>query len=171
MAPRKNGQTRQQPPSRTRVYVDGFNLFYGSLKDRGLLWLNLGLLADRLAGGPVDAVLYCTSMMRGGDFDLVEPIRLMVKEEGREVVVVNPQRERSEALQRVASTYLQLDAALLHRSLLPDRVELASGRVVTRPELWRRGGERPSGAKRTRDDAREACCAAGGGIDVRKFLP
>lgn len=59
----------------TRVYIDGFNLFYGSLKGEGLLWLGLGPLADHLAGGCVDRILYCTAMVRSGPEDPLKAVR------------------------------------------------------------------------------------------------
>ena len=33
---------------RTRVYVDGFNLYYGALKDTPFKWLNLAELTRRV---------------------------------------------------------------------------------------------------------------------------
>lgn len=50
--------------TRVRVYVDGFNLYYGALKPKpALKWLDLVALADRLSpgGDAVDHVRYFTA--------------------------------------------------------------------------------------------------------------
>ena len=52
---------------RTRVYVDGFNLYYGALKGTPFKWLDLAELARRLlpAGHVVDRVSYFTARVSG----------------------------------------------------------------------------------------------------------
>ena len=52
---------------RTRVYVDGFNLYYGALKDTPFKWLNLVKLARRMlpAGHVVDKLNYFTARVSG----------------------------------------------------------------------------------------------------------
>ena len=52
---------------RTRVYVDGFNLYYGALKGTPYKWLDLVDLARRLlpAGHLVDRVNYFTARVSG----------------------------------------------------------------------------------------------------------
>ena len=52
---------------RTRVYVDGFNLYYGALKDTSFKWLNLAELTRRLlpAGYAVDKLNYFTARVSG----------------------------------------------------------------------------------------------------------
>ena len=52
---------------RTRVYVDGFNLYYGALKDTPFKWLNLAELTRRLlpAGHAVDKLNYFTARVSG----------------------------------------------------------------------------------------------------------
>ena len=37
--------------SRTNVYIDGFNLFYGALKGSGYKWLDLDVLCRHLPAG------------------------------------------------------------------------------------------------------------------------
>ena len=53
---------------RTRVYVDGFNLYYGALKGTQFKWLNPVELARRVlpAGYVVDKLLYFTARLSGG---------------------------------------------------------------------------------------------------------
>ena len=52
---------------RTRVYVDGFNLYYGALKGTPFKWLNPVDLARRVlpAGYVVDKLLYFTARISG----------------------------------------------------------------------------------------------------------
>lgn len=52
---------------RTRVYVDGFNLYYGALKGTRFKWLDLVKLADLLLpdGHTVDRLRYFTARVSG----------------------------------------------------------------------------------------------------------
>ena len=52
---------------RTRVYVDGFNLYYGALKGTSFKWLNLVELARQLLPAPysVDKLNYFTARVSG----------------------------------------------------------------------------------------------------------
>ena len=51
----------------TRVYVDGFNLYYGAVKSTPYKWLNLVELARQLlpAGYVVDKLKYFTARVSG----------------------------------------------------------------------------------------------------------
>lgn len=47
---------------RVRVYIDGYNLYYGLIREYRLHWLDLAELSRRLnSGWPVDRVVYCTA--------------------------------------------------------------------------------------------------------------
>lgn len=49
-------------PPRARVYIDGFNLYYGALKRTPHKWLDLEAWCARLLPGySVDQILYCTA--------------------------------------------------------------------------------------------------------------
>ena len=52
---------------RTRIYVDGFNLYYGALKGTPFKWLNLVELSYRLlpAGHTIDKLNYFTARISG----------------------------------------------------------------------------------------------------------
>ena len=52
---------------RTRVYVDGFNLYYGAVKGTPFKWLNLVELAYQIlpAGHSVDKLNYFTARVSG----------------------------------------------------------------------------------------------------------
>jgi len=48
----------------TRVYIDGFNLYYGLIRKYRLHWLDLEKFSERLnLGQPVDRIIYCTAMV------------------------------------------------------------------------------------------------------------
>jgi hypothetical protein len=62
--------------SNVRVYVDGFNLYYGCLKGTPYRWLDLGALCRTLL--PNDAILgirYCTARVSARVSDPQKPIR------------------------------------------------------------------------------------------------
>lgn len=52
---------------RTRVYVDGFNLYYGALKGTQFKWLNLVDIARHVlpAAHTIDKVIYFTARVSG----------------------------------------------------------------------------------------------------------
>lgn len=51
-----------ETPPRVRVYVDGFNLYYGALqKNPAVKWLDIESWASSLVGTPVKHVTYCTA--------------------------------------------------------------------------------------------------------------
>ena len=51
--------------SKTFVYIDGFNLYYGAIRGKGFYWLDLQAFGRRLNGNQdVERVIYCTAMSR-----------------------------------------------------------------------------------------------------------
>lgn len=56
-------------PLKTNVYVDGFNLYYGALKDRDYAckWLDIGRLSELLVGSrhTVNRIRYFTAEVKG----------------------------------------------------------------------------------------------------------
>lgn len=51
---------------RVRVYIDGFNLYYGSLKDTPFKWLDVLRLSEMLAPSrPIDHIRYFTARVSG----------------------------------------------------------------------------------------------------------
>lgn len=65
---------------RTVVYVDGFNLFYGSLKGRPYRWLDLGAFFDRTLppGHRLEVVKYFTARVSALPHDPDAPARQAV---------------------------------------------------------------------------------------------
>jgi len=61
------------------------------------------------------------------DTDLVEPIKLVRQEFNRPVMVVNPQRSRSDRMRKAATSYELLDQDLLALCQFPRHLTDASG--------------------------------------------
>ncbi|MDZ7801215.1 MAG: hypothetical protein U5K81_10550 [Trueperaceae bacterium] len=61
---------------RTRVYVDGFNLYYGALRGTPYKWLDLSTLHGRLLPkNRIDPIYYCTARVTGRAHDPDQPVR------------------------------------------------------------------------------------------------
>lgn len=62
---------------RTNIYVDGFNLYYGSLQGTPYKWLNIDELCKRLIRGnyPVQRIRYFTARLTARPNDLQQPQR------------------------------------------------------------------------------------------------
>jgi len=59
----------QMRPQRTHVYVDGFNLYYGSLRKTSYKWLDLKKLFTKLLGlqHNISAINYYTARINNRD--------------------------------------------------------------------------------------------------------
>lgn len=58
------------PKLRARVYIDGFNLYYGALKGTTHKWLNLETWCARLLPGhDIDQIVYCTARVTSTPFN------------------------------------------------------------------------------------------------------
>ena len=65
-------------PSRTNVYVDGFNLYYGCLKGTPYKWLDIGALCRLLLPNDhINKIRYFTAKVSGRPPDLQQPQRQM----------------------------------------------------------------------------------------------
>jgi hypothetical protein len=64
---------------RANVYVDGFNLYYGALKDKGpgFKWLDLATLLTKhlIPANPINRIRYFTARVSGRPGDLDAPVR------------------------------------------------------------------------------------------------
>ncbi len=71
------------------------------------------------------------------DTDLCEPVRLVVSELGRKVVIVNPRghKQPAAALRKVATETRKIRATALLESQLPNQIEDQWG-TITRPANW-----------------------------------
>jgi len=61
---------------KTYVYVDGFNLYYGAVKDTPYRWLNLRKLCDLLLpGSKIEKIKYFTARIAARPNDPSQPTR------------------------------------------------------------------------------------------------
>lgn len=62
-----------------RVYVDGFNLYYGAVKSSPYKWLDLGALCRHmLPGDAIQSIEYFTAVVSGRPHDPSMPVRQQV---------------------------------------------------------------------------------------------
>jgi uncharacterized LabA/DUF88 family protein len=66
-------------PPRTFVYVDGFNLYYGAVKDTALKWLNIRRLCELLLPGySIERIKYFTARVSARKDDPQKPTRQQI---------------------------------------------------------------------------------------------
>ena len=66
---------------KTYVYIDGFNLYYGALKNTPHKWLNIETLCTKLLqGNQIEKIKYFTAPLkvRNGDSDPDKPVRQQI---------------------------------------------------------------------------------------------
>ena len=70
----RNMMSRKQ---RTYIYIDGFNLYYGAVKDTPYKWLDLKLLFEKLlhSSHEIQAIKYYTAKVSAHANDIKAPIR------------------------------------------------------------------------------------------------
>lgn len=71
------------------------------------------------------------------DSDLVEPIRVVVREVGKRVGLLVPVASPTKSLIDVASFHLHIRNAHLARSQFPDVIQRHDGDPLVRPDAWR----------------------------------
>lgn len=103
---------------RTRVYIDGFNLFYGCLKGTGAKWLNPALLCDNLLPrNRIEAVRYFTATVSARPNDPDQASR---------------QQTYFRALVTEPRISIHLGHFLTHEVGMPDAAAWAQGRYLKR---------------------------------------
>lgn len=70
------------------------------------------------------------------DTDLVEPIRIVVKELNRPVGILTPVSKPAGSLAAVCSFVRHIREDHLERSLFPDELTTATGKVIRKPDDW-----------------------------------
>ena len=93
-------------------------------------------IAVEMLGDAADDA-FDTAILVSADGDLVGPVRAVRERHGKRVVVAFPPGRESRHLRREADAALTIGRAITRRSQLPDRVRVADGRTVERPERWR----------------------------------
>ena len=64
---------------RTNVYIDGFNLYYGAIKNTAYKWLDLSKLYSLvLPNDQIQEIKYFTALVKGRPQDPTQPIRQQV---------------------------------------------------------------------------------------------
>lgn len=64
---------------KANVYVDGFNLYYGCLKDTPYRWLNLAELCRlMLPGDDINQIAYFTALVSARPYDPDQPVRQQI---------------------------------------------------------------------------------------------
>ena len=78
---------------------------------------------------------YQAAVLVANDSDLLEPVRIVSKELGLVVGILNPHRKASRVLALEASFVKQIRPAALQASQLPASLKDAHG-VITKPAVW-----------------------------------
>lgn len=99
---------------RTRVYVDGYNLFYACLKGSAYKWLDVhALVASRLPKNQIDKVRYFTARVSARPHDPGQPQR---------------QETYLRALATIPEVELHFGHFLTHEISMPDAAAWAAGK-------------------------------------------
>ena len=137
----------------TRVYIDGFNLYFGAAKRWQCKWLNPVTsppemvrvikteekgsdvnLASQLLNDAHQKRMECAVLVTG-DSDLLMPVRIVKEELGLTVGVLNPQKHPCAVLKRHATFYKHLKRERTIASLLPDPLADIHG-DFHKPKEW-----------------------------------
>lgn len=90
---------------KTWVYIDGFNLYYGAVKDTPYRWLDLNRMCQRLLPGhQITRIKYFTARVSGRSNDLSQPTR---------------QQTYFRALRTLANLEIILGRFLSHEVMMP----------------------------------------------------
>lgn len=99
---------------RTRVYVDGYNLYYACLKSTPFKWLDpLALAREQLPRNDIDKLRYFTAQVSARPHDPDQPVR---------------QQIYFRALSTVPEIEIQLGHFLTHEITMPDAAAWKAGR-------------------------------------------
>ncbi|MES2001711.1 MAG: NYN domain-containing protein [Pseudomonadota bacterium] len=99
---------------RTRVYVDGYNLFYACLKGSAYKWLNVhALVTNLLPKNRIDKLRYFTAQVSARPHDLNQPQR---------------QQTYLRALATIPEIEVHFGHFLTHEVSMPDAASWAAGR-------------------------------------------
>lgn len=99
---------------RTRVYIDGYNLFYACLKGSAYKWLDIhALVASRLPKNQIDMVRYFTARVSARPHDPAQPQR---------------QETYLRALATIPEVELHFGHFLTHEVNMPDAAAWSAGK-------------------------------------------
>jgi uncharacterized LabA/DUF88 family protein len=77
-----------------------------------------------------------TALVLTNDSDLVEPIRIAIREVGKKVGLLAPVESPTRSLTEVASFCLHVRPGHLLRAQFPEKIDTPEGRPILRPEKW-----------------------------------
>lgn len=124
---------------RTSIYIDGFNLYYGAVKNTPYKWLDFKAAFGMLLQPHhrIDAIHYFTAQVSGRR-DPQQPMRLVRQHHPTKLLgLVFPRRETggypSRELSRHANFVLRLGERVLAACQLPD---LIPGTRIHKPAAW-----------------------------------
>lgn len=92
-------------------------------------------IAVEMLGDAADDA-FDTAILVSADSDLVGPVRALRERHGKRVVAAFPPGRESRHLRREADAALTIGRAIIRRNQLPDRLRVADGRTLERPERW-----------------------------------
>ena len=134
---------------KTFVYVDAFNLYYGTAKDTPYKWLDLQALcqimipkntlhasstSQRLLVDAFDNAFECAVIV-SGDSDLRAPVQIVANRFHKTLGVLNPQKKPCKALQGAAHFYKHIREAALQASQFPAILTDRQG-TFHKPSSW-----------------------------------
>ncbi len=143
---------------RINVYIDGFNLYYGSLKGQPYKWLNLERMSELLLPSfEVKRIRYFTARVKERPDDTLAPvrqnaylraletlpkvdihlIRIVCHELGKLVGLLNPQPKPSQRLLQSKPSFAKpIRAGVLRASQFPAVITDHTGGRIIKPQGW-----------------------------------
>lgn len=142
---------------RTSIYVDGFNLYYRTLKGTPYKWFDIKLLVSNLlqSQNKINEIKYFTAIVSGmfdpnhawldkydcaviisNDSDLAEPLRIIREQHNKKIIgLLSPVIEGhpSNELQKYAHFVKRIRKGVLKASQLPDKIP---GTKIHKPAQW-----------------------------------
>lgn len=118
---------------KANIYIDGFNLYDGALKNTPYRWLSIAAMCHLLVDGYQDD--YEIAIIVSKDSDLLAPIQVVTGQLKKPVGLLNPQKHPSRALLPHVLFIKQIRSGMLARSQFPITLTDARG-SFSKPVSW-----------------------------------
>src|SRR5437870_4182308 len=118
--------------SRTIIYIDGFNFYYGALKNTKFKWLDLQTLFHKL----LDAChnRYDCAVLVSNDSDIAEALKFVKTEHKKKIGLIIPgHRYKSKVLMKYKDFIKEIRHSVLADSQLPNPIP---GTNIYKPASW-----------------------------------
>ena len=117
---------------RTYVYIDGFNFYYGAVKETPYKWLDFKSLLQKLLPKHLN---YDCAVVISNDSDLAEALKIARNHHHREIGVIKINRKWrfSKQLQKYSTFTREIRTGMLTSSQLPDPIP---GTRLRKPASW-----------------------------------